>query len=104
MEREREFTYWQPRVMQHTSPLGTTEYAIHEVYFNHEHRAYTWTVDALSPRFPSPDALRSWISEKKLTAPNHGVACGDLGYSYYRGDFEMWLTHIDEPALDYSDE
>ena len=103
MDREPDIAYWRPRVMRHQPAEGMTEYAIHEVYFNHEHRPVSWTKDAVSPRLPTPGALKGWITGQ-LEAPDDGVACGDRGYTHHHGDFEMWLRHIDEAPIDYSDD
>jgi hypothetical protein len=100
MEKEPDIAYWQPRVMRHGLAPETTEYAVHEVYFNDEHRAVTWTKDAVSPHMPSPAVLKKWISDQ-LAAPDDGVVCGDRGYTHHHGDFELWLKHVNEPPLEY---
>jgi hypothetical protein len=98
-----DFAYWQARVMRHCSPNRRTEYAIHEVHFDRQHRPIAWTSAAVSPRFASPEALKVWIGEQ-LAAPDVGVVCGDSGYTHDHGDFEIWLRYVDEPPLEYAHE
>jgi hypothetical protein len=87
--------------MRHRVAGGVTEYAIHDVYFDHEDRPTSWTAQARSPRLGSPAALKGWIAAQ-LAAPDQGVVCGDLGYEHHHADFQLWLTHLDEPVLDYA--
>ncbi len=80
---------------------GDVEYAIHDVYFTREDRPVSWTEHARSPRLQSLVALRQWISAH-LAAHDEGVVCGDLGYEHRNHDFELWLTCLDEPPLEYA--
>ena len=96
-------SYWAPRVMRHHSAEGSEEYAIHEVYFSQDDRVVTYTVDALSPREASVEALKG-----KLLDLVHGgdeeMTLGDLGYTYVREDLEHWLEYVDQPPIDYEPE
>jgi hypothetical protein len=98
-----EDSYWHPQVMRHRGPGGSYEYAMHDVYFDSKGRVEGYTREARSPRFPSPQELRTWILDN-LTAAEQGIVCGDLGYKHYDYDLVLWLRHVDQPPLDYSSE
>ncbi len=95
-----EISYWEARVMRHAKQGGPDEFAIHEVYFSENDEIVTWTEDTLSPREDSVQGLRETL-EWFLAQPNEHIECGDLHYSYAKEDIENWLSHIDQPVIDY---
>ena len=96
-----EDSYWQPRVMRHVRDTGEEEFAIHEVYFTAQGDITGYTDDALSMREPTVEKLREKIVQLLQESPD-GEVIGDLSYTYHEDDIQLWLSHIDDPVIDYA--
>ena len=102
--------YCHPNVMRHLRQDGMEEYAIHDVVFNSAGESITWTVEALSPRMPSVQALKAELTRllHETEQSGHAIKCGDAGDSVTPADIECWLQYINEDPVPwhvyYSDE
>jgi len=84
--------------MRHQRSDGSTEYAIHDVYFASDGSIEGWTETARSPRSPTLQDLKAWVSD--AAARRVPIVCGDLGQTHLPEHFMHWLRHIDEPPID----
>lgn len=87
--------------MRHFRPDGTEEYAIHDVFFNSAGESITWTIEALSPRMPSVQALKAELSQLLRETQQSGseIMCGDAGDHVTSADIECWLKYVDDEPL-----
>lgn len=95
---DRPIHYWQARVVRCDSRLHMDSFAIHEVYFDETDDVVTYTEDALSPRAPSVEALRTEL--RSLLQQEGDIVCGDREYTYAREEIEEWLASLEQAVVD----
>jgi exonuclease III len=95
-------SYWRPQILRHLTDDASELFAIHDVYFSDFGQTWGETIDALSPKFTSVEALKQFLQDF-LSSEIESIRCGDKNYEYFREDIELWLKHCDDPVLDYEE-
>jgi hypothetical protein len=94
---------WHPQVFRHRR-VDKEEYAVHEAFFATDGAMRGFTAEAVSPRYPSVEELRSALEELHAKLDEKAaIPLGDRQFLHSKADVALWLQHIHDPVRDFDE-